>query len=130
MLPAANRVPLQARLANLRIRQPRTFSSPVKCSFSSARGVRSCLLSRPAPLPAAFLRTPPAAPSHRPYSSSAMATKIDGTAIAKGIREGLKTEIEQTQAVNPRFKPNLVIFQGMFSWRGSFTRQEKKKYRG
>lgn len=41
-----------------------------------------------------------------------MASKIDGTAIAKSIREGLKAEIEKTQESNPRFKPNLVIFQG------------------
>lgn len=41
-----------------------------------------------------------------------MAAKIDGTAIAKSIRQGLKTEIEQVQVTNPRFKPNLVIFQG------------------
>lgn len=41
------------------------------------------------------------------------ATKIDGTAIAKGIREGLKAEIEKAQLTNPRFKPSLVIFQGM-----------------
>lgn len=41
-----------------------------------------------------------------------MASRIDGTAIAKGIREGLKTEIEKTQETNPRFKPSLVIFQG------------------
>lgn len=41
-----------------------------------------------------------------------MASKIDGTAIAKSIREGLKAEIEKTQLTNPRFKPNLVIFQG------------------
>lgn len=41
-----------------------------------------------------------------------MASKIDGTAIAKSIREGLKTEIETIQVTNPRFKPNLVIFQG------------------
>jgi methylenetetrahydrofolate dehydrogenase (NADP+)/methenyltetrahydrofolate cyclohydrolase/formyltetrahydrofolate synthetase len=40
------------------------------------------------------------------------AAKIDGTAIAKSIRQGLKTEIEQIQVTNPRFKPNLVIFQG------------------
>ncbi|KAJ5220313.1 C-1-tetrahydrofolate synthase cytoplasmic [Penicillium chermesinum] len=40
-----------------------------------------------------------------------MATKIDGTAIAKGFRESLKSEIESIQAVNPRFKPNLIIFQ-------------------
>lgn len=41
-----------------------------------------------------------------------MASKIDGTAIAKSIREGLKVEIEKTQVTNPRFKPGLVIFQG------------------
>lgn len=41
-----------------------------------------------------------------------MASRIDGTAIAKSIREGLKSEIEKAQASNPRFKPNLVIFQG------------------
>lgn len=40
------------------------------------------------------------------------AAKIDGTAIAKSIRQGLKSEIEQIQVTNPRFKPNLVIFQG------------------
>ncbi|KAJ9293122.1 hypothetical protein DTO271G3_8066 [Paecilomyces variotii] len=38
-------------------------------------------------------------------------TKIDGTAIAKDIRERLKTEIAKTQEINPRFKPSLVIFQ-------------------
>ena len=50
------------------------------------------------------------------YSTrGAMATKIDGTAIAKNIRAGLKAEIEQIQQANPRFKPSLVIFQGTFS---------------
>ncbi|KAL2219408.1 putative C1 tetrahydrofolate synthase [Thermoascus aurantiacus ATCC 26904] len=39
------------------------------------------------------------------------ATKIDGTAIAKSIRERLKAEIQQIQESNPRFKPSLVIFQ-------------------
>lgn len=49
----------------------------------------------------------------RKFSGSAMAAaKIDGTAIAKSIRQGLKSEIEQIQVTNPRFKPNLVIFQG------------------
>jgi hypothetical protein len=40
------------------------------------------------------------------------ATKIDGTAIAKDIREKLKNEIADLQAKNDRFKPNLVIYQG------------------
>lgn len=55
----------------------------------------------------------PAILPSRKFSASAMAAaKIDGTAIAKSIRQGLKNEIEQIQATNPRFKPNLVIFQG------------------
>jgi methylenetetrahydrofolate dehydrogenase (NADP+)/methenyltetrahydrofolate cyclohydrolase/formyltetrahydrofolate synthetase len=37
--------------------------------------------------------------------------KIDGTAIAKTIRERLHLEIEQTQQTNPRFKPSLKILQ-------------------
>ena len=42
------------------------------------------------------------------------ATKIDGTAIAKSIREGLKDEIVKIQQSNPRFRPCLVIFQGVY----------------
>ena len=40
------------------------------------------------------------------------ASKIDGTAIAKAIRERLNGEIKETQKTNPRFKPSLVIYQG------------------
>jgi hypothetical protein len=40
------------------------------------------------------------------------ATKIDGTAIAKGIRERLGGYIKEKQAVNPRYKPSLKIVQG------------------
>ncbi|PGH03263.1 hypothetical protein GX51_04133 [Blastomyces parvus] len=39
------------------------------------------------------------------------AVKIDGTTIAKSIRERLNAEIQKTQETNPRFKPSLVIFQ-------------------
>lgn len=42
-------------------------------------------------------------------------SKIDGTAIAKDIREKLKNEIAELQEKNSRFKPNLVIYQGMSS---------------
>jgi len=38
-------------------------------------------------------------------------TKIDGTAVAKKIRERLHAEIKQTQRINPRFKPSLKILQ-------------------
>ena len=40
-----------------------------------------------------------------------MATKIDGTAIAKKIREGLHAEILEKQKLNPRYKPSLKIIQ-------------------
>lgn len=39
------------------------------------------------------------------------ATRIDGTAIAKAIRERLHAEIENTQKSNPRYKPSLKIIQ-------------------
>jgi methylenetetrahydrofolate dehydrogenase (NADP+)/methenyltetrahydrofolate cyclohydrolase/formyltetrahydrofolate synthetase len=37
---------------------------------------------------------------------------IDGTAIAKGIRQKLNAEIGEKQRTNPRYKPSLVIIQG------------------
>jgi hypothetical protein len=51
----------------------------------------------------------------RPFSSTPIAmtaTKIDGTAIAKSIRERLQSEIQATQKINPRYKPSLKIIQG------------------
>jgi 5,10-methylene-tetrahydrofolate dehydrogenase/methenyl tetrahydrofolate cyclohydrolase len=39
------------------------------------------------------------------------ATKIDGTATAKEIRESIRAEIENTQKSNPRYKPSLKIIQ-------------------
>ncbi len=43
------------------------------------------------------------------------ALKIDGTAIAKRIREGLHAEILERQRANPKYKPSLKIIQGVFS---------------
>jgi hypothetical protein len=51
----------------------------------------------------------------RHFSSSPLrmtATKIDGTAIAKSIRERLGAEIKKKQESNPRYKPSLKIVQG------------------
>lgn len=45
-----------------------------------------------------------------------VATKLDGTAIAKGIRERLGTEIAEKQKLNPRYKPSLKILQGSFDF--------------
>lgn len=44
-----------------------------------------------------------------------VATKLDGTAIAKSIRERLGVEIAERQKLNPRFKPCLKILQGWFT---------------
>jgi methylenetetrahydrofolate dehydrogenase (NADP+)/methenyltetrahydrofolate cyclohydrolase/formyltetrahydrofolate synthetase len=40
------------------------------------------------------------------------ATKIDGTAIAKSIRERLGEQIKSKQESNPRYRPSLKIVQG------------------
>jgi 5,10-methylene-tetrahydrofolate dehydrogenase/methenyl tetrahydrofolate cyclohydrolase len=39
-------------------------------------------------------------------------SKIDGTAIAKSIRERLGSQIKQRQQANPRYRPSLKIVQG------------------
>ena len=39
------------------------------------------------------------------------AEKIDGTAIAKSIRERINADIKKTQESNPRYKPSLTIVQ-------------------
>lgn len=46
-------------------------------------------------------------------SRTMTATKIDGTAIAKKIRERLHAEIAEKQKVNPRYTPSLRIIQGL-----------------
>jgi hypothetical protein len=40
------------------------------------------------------------------------AAKIDGTAIARKVRERLQAEIAEKKGVNPRFQPCLKIIQG------------------
>ena len=57
----------------------------------------------------------PAQALSRPFSTSsgAMAAKIDGTALAKRIRERLGAEIAEKHKANPRYEPYLKIIQGM-----------------
>jgi len=76
---------------------------------------------RPTPHVVPFGRYPHlAARSIRSFSGSAparatmAATKIDGTAIAKKIRERLRAEIAQVKETNPRFQPTLKIIQGSY----------------
>lgn len=40
------------------------------------------------------------------------AAKIDGTAIARKVREQLRAEIAEKKGINPRFQPCLKIIQG------------------
>lgn len=49
--------------------------------------------------------------SFDPTTPAMTATKIDGTAIAKSIREKISKDIAEKQAKNPRYKPSLVIIQ-------------------
>ena len=44
-------------------------------------------------------------------TSRTMGEKIDGTAIAKSIREKINAEIKEIQKTNPRYKPSLTIVQ-------------------
>jgi len=55
--------------------------------------------------------------SRRAFSTTSRtmaATKIDGTGIAKKIRERLHAEISEKQKTNPRFQPSLTIIQGTY----------------
>ena len=50
--------------------------------------------------------------SYSPAAPPAMAaTKIDGTGIAKSIRERICTDIKKAQETNPRYQPSLKIVQ-------------------
>jgi len=44
-----------------------------------------------------------------------VAAKLDGTAVAKRIREKLRDEIAERQKSNPRFQPSLKIIQGVLA---------------
>jgi hypothetical protein len=61
------------------------------------------------------LSQPPRLRAFSCSASTAMpATKIDGTAIAKNVRERLRAEIAEKKAANPRFQPCLKIIQGVY----------------
>ena len=55
------------------------------------------------------------------------AQKIDGTAIAKSIRERINKEITEKKAANPRYKPSLKIVQvGARSDSSTYVRMKLK----
>ena len=75
----------------------RIVSGPHQRNFWSNSPAKSCYSS-----------------ARRNFSSAATlmaGTKIDGTAIAKSIRERLHTAIQEAQKTNPRFIPSLKIIQ-------------------
>lgn len=96
-------------------RRPFSSSSP---SLTLSPGPAFSFLRRPFLSPRPLGKPPTVkSPPYRRFSASPVAmaaTKIDGTAIARGIREGLKDEIVKIQQSNPRFKPSLVIFQSVY----------------
>lgn len=86
-------------------------------NFAKSRGPNLCR-SRPfSPTPHSTISflSPSFHSQSRQFSSTQItmtATKIDGTAIARSIRQKLQSEIQATQKINPRYKPSLKIFQG------------------
>jgi hypothetical protein len=50
--------------------------------------------------------------SYPAMSANTMATKLDGTTIAKNIRARLANEISDKQKLNPKYRPSLKIIQG------------------
>lgn len=94
---------------------PRFFSGGAR-TFVTLSTSSSCwlstLTSSSAPL-ASSGRLQPGSPRHFSTTPAAMvALKLDGTAIAKAIRERLGSEIAARQKLNPRYKPSLKIVQG------------------
>lgn len=97
-------------LAHAAVRSPssRLHSTTSKAVFSFPR--------RPTRLGPSYLFTHPSSSFYRRRrftTSAAMSARIlDGTAIAKSIRERIGTEITEKQKLNPRYKPCLKIIQG------------------
>jgi hypothetical protein len=89
-------------------------ANPVNPTFAR-NWSSSCSLNRVTQRRRTVPLYPPAPASRRQFSSSypaMVATKLDGTAIAKKIRERLATDIAEKQKLNPRYQPSLKIIQG------------------
>lgn len=90
---------------------------PGPMSFCTRRRRFPQLSGATPPTAAIILRSPQAfgLSSARLFSTSRpsmTATKIDGTAIARAIRERLGAQIKKRQETNPRYRPSLKIIQG------------------
>ena len=98
---------------------PHSVASALATQYSSPLTIRRhCVLSIGGSqrLPLGSQRTvlSHAAVGKKPFTSTShamAAEKIDGTAIAKTIRERINADIKEKQAKNPRYKPSLTIVQ-------------------
>jgi len=103
-----------------RCQRPSAFLRRSYSPSSRSRSIFTTALLHPAPLPKPPISLSGA--SSRAFSSSAAAMaaeKIDGTAVAKKVREQLKADIAEKKGINPRFQPCLKIIQGTLTFRPS-----------
>ncbi|KAK1750825.1 putative C-1-tetrahydrofolate synthase [Echria macrotheca] len=115
VVPAHERNPTWSSLPDGRRLASAGFTQSAAPRSTHHRLTGSPLFCRTITAPA-FLPASQATPISRSLSGSApvktmVATKIDGTAIAKQIRERLRAEIAQIKETNPRFRPSLKIIQ-------------------
>lgn len=82
---------------------------PASSTFSSRRPL--LLASPSALLPLPFSAHRGTGRFFSTTSAAMVATKLDGTAIAKSIRERIGREIAERQKLNPRYRPSLKIVQ-------------------
>ncbi|EME82612.1 uncharacterized protein MYCFIDRAFT_163981 [Pseudocercospora fijiensis CIRAD86] len=109
MIGASRLLPHRHRCLDCKFRLLPPPISPSALAFPSVRPH----LPSPARL-ASLTRPPYKAAGLRSFSSTAAkmtAAKIDGTAIAKSLRQRISKEVTEKQAKNLRYKPSLVIIQ-------------------
>jgi hypothetical protein len=95
-----------------------SFPPPLSLLLSAPAGQLRPFHSRHSLLPLGIAPCSSSTTRSKPFSTSRLAMaalKLDGTAIAKGIREKLHAEIAEKQKANPRYQPSLKIIQGI--WR-------------
>ncbi|KAI0473152.1 formate-tetrahydrofolate ligase [Xylariaceae sp. FL0804] len=111
------RVPRSARLRPVPVRPATAWPKPIRRRLPLLLSLSPIARPNSHPHPHSHLSSPrhlTTRISRQPFStaSSAMAaTKLDGTAIAKSIRERLAAEIAEKQKLNPKYQPCLKIIQ-------------------
>lgn len=108
---APRSAPRQAQSPSpVKVAHAHAHAQRLRLGLGLARNHTTALLHSASAQPNSFL-------AHRAFSSSSaamVAQKIDGTAVAKRVREQLKAEIAEKKGINPRFEPCLKIIQGAY----------------